>query len=830
MDVNGGRFVLLAGADGGPGGLAVSGGEGLAWHEQDCLALAPDQAPRWPLTAVAGTAIPWVRDRHGQHLRIAGLGDGPVAPPMPAPTAVHAGITLLHDAGGVWLPLELVEGGERRALRPPRGVFIDLGIGGPPGEERLAALYRDGAVHGVVLFHLRTRWMAVVPLPAVAERVAVDEQARTWVAGAGGLCRIAGEPLPAPYRPGLGRFEPQRIVPDAPAVDWPPLAEGGALVPVGIPGLGDGVRGLAVRDGRVFLLGGAAAAPVLFLRRADDEPVTPWTTLPLTLPDLPVPLSDLAVLRHDRIAVLAAFDAVTDPRWLRRDCPVLDLVKDQTGAEVARACLLRHPLRERPEARFVAGADGVVRWVASDEVRSLAPLEVARFATTGAGVFATLDSGLAGCVWDRVVLEARIPSATGLRLEARTSDDPAVFVAIDQAKATALAQARLSGDAEEVLRLERLGWEMQPLPSWSPLPSELPWAEGAVSSRPGEAGCFELLLQAESGANRRLAGRFLQVRLRCTGDGRSTPALRRIRVHYPRFSWQEHYLPRHFRQQERTGGGGRANGADARERLLAVAEGLFTPLEDRVASAELLADPASCPEALLPRLAGILGFVLDESLPLAERRRQVAGLGEVARWRGTLRGVALAIDLAADNAVRRGQVVILENHRLRRTMATLLGVRIDDATNPLTLGTMRSGNSIVGDSLILSAESARAVLAAIDPSLAEADDPTAAQAFFDRYAHQVTVLLHGPARVLHDRIERTLAREMPAHVQWRIALTEHSFVLGLSPLLAVDTALEREPPPAPVVLDRTRLTREGLLTGAAAFSPRHVDPRHTVNH
>jgi hypothetical protein len=155
-------------------------------------------------------------------------------------------------------------------------------------------------------------------------------------------------------------------------------------------------------------------------------------------------------------------------------------------------------------------------------------------------------------------------------------------------------------------------------------------------------------------------------------------------------------------------------------------------------------------------------------------------------------------------------------------MSTLLGLDLDDEDNPITLGTMRSGNSRVGDSLILSAESARAFLAVLDPSLGGAEDEAAVKAFLDRWAHRVTVILHGEAKSLRATVEKVLAQQMPAHVQWQTVVTDHSFVLGLSPLLAVDTALELEPPPVPVALNRTRLSLEGLLADAAALSPQHV--------
>ncbi len=786
MDVNRTRFLLLAGRD----DFALADGADLAWHEQDCLALAPQQAPAWPSAGLAeAPGAAWARDRFHQTARIATAADVPAQAADPA-VAIVAGRTILVDAGRGWQALILDVAATPAALRPPLGDFLDLAIGGPPGEERLAALWSDGATWGVTLLHLRTRWTIAVPLAIAVERILVDGAARTWAAGGAGVVRISGAPLPQPYRPQLGRFEPLRIVPDPPRVTWP------AVGVLAIPGVGDGVRGLACDAARLYLLAGAADEPVLFLRPLDSDPLDPWTILSLPTAGLALPLSDVAVLHPGRIALLAAFDPVADPGWRRRDCAVFDLPAAANGEVVAVA--VRHPFASRPQARFASVADGAVRWRAGGTLTTLQPLEIARFARQGHGTLAaSFDSATPGCIWHKITLEARIPAATALRVDVRCADDPADLITAD--------------------------WLEQPAPGWHPLPSELPWADGAVAQRPGEAGLFELLLQRPSGAVRRITGRHLQVRLRFSGDGRSTPALRRLRVHLPRFSYQEHYLPLHFRQQERVlPVDGRANGADFRERLLAVVEGLLTPLEDRVASAELLADPASCPAALLPRLAALIGVDLETTMPLATQRRQVAGAGAVARWKGTMRGLRLALDLACDGAASAGRIIVVENHRLRRTMATLLGVTFSDADNPLTLGTMRSGNSIVGDSLILSAPAARSYLAALDPSLAEADDPTAAQAFFDRYAHQVTVLLHGSARALEDTVRRVLARELPAHLQWTIVSTDHGFVLGLSPLLSVDTVLEREPAPAPVVLDRTILSREGLLGDPAALLPSQV--------
>ena len=81
--------------------------------------------------------------------------------------------------------------------------------------------------------------------------------------------------------------------------------------------------------------------------------------------------------------------------------------------------------------------------------------------------------------------------------------------------------------------------------------------------RRDERGLFELLLQCANGNVRRLAGRWLQLRIGLAGDGRRTPQLRALRVYAPRFDYQEHYLPELFRQQEtRSEAPAPANGAD----------------------------------------------------------------------------------------------------------------------------------------------------------------------------------------------------------------------------------------------------------------------------
>ena len=64
-------------------------------------------------------------------------------------------------------------------------------------------------------------------------------------------------------------------------------------------------------------------------------------------------------------------------------------------------------------------------------------------------------------------------------------------------------------------------------------------------------------------------------------------------------------------------------------------------------------DPDHAPRDVLDLLAAWLGQEVDESQPLAERRELVRRSAELARWRGTRRGLELALALAFPGAPTR---------------------------------------------------------------------------------------------------------------------------------------------------------------------------------
>lgn len=786
MDSNGTRFILLKGlADFRTASRDCGWNPGL-----DAFTLTRQDRPRLPHLAPARAlelweeATPHVQDDHGQIGRLSAdrrRFEWSLSWPGENWQVVRAASDPASGLG---------ESAEAISLDPvdaPAGTtFTDLHLG---GSGLVALPWSDGmGRHGLLVIHLRRRWQAHCPLPFAPQRAWVDREDQVWVASREqlGLCR--GAPLPQPYQPRPDRFEPQTINPEPLRLLWQET----------LPAHG-GLMALAASNSTLVLLVQEvepAGAQQLLVRPMSPGPGLAFTRYPLPA-GLPL-CTDIACLDAKQVLLLPPL-AAGEARGRERDCPLCVLTRNRSGTPVAQLAPERWPRRTEAGVRFVRHRDNGVRTLSEEGVLPLYRLAQARFPHAVSAVLTMpLDSGAPGTVWHRLYLEAAIPPGCQLLIEAQ---------------------------AFEVWRQRSRQWQRQPPPAWLPIASELPFAKPLLSSVPERAGLFEVLLQRPSGEVRDMVGRYLRLRLTLSGDGRHTPAIHAIRAWHPRFSWQANYLPNHFQQQASSppvdsSVEAAANAADLRERMLACLEGVLTPLEDRIAAAETLLYPDAAPAPFLPWLAEMTSSSLPRHWPEARQRRWLQGQGGLQRRRGTLAGLCQALEIITDGAVSRGQVVPVEMFRLRRTLATILGISLDDASHPLTLGSGQSGNSLVGETLILAEDQAREFLALFAPELAaDKAERQVVDHFFETYARRLTVVLQGPARSLRQVVAAALPGLVPAVVQWQLLESDHPFVLGLSPLLRIDTYLEQTPGPSRVQLNRSRLGNGNLLQNPVALSP-----------
>lgn len=782
MDTNNCRYFLLRDAE-----EFDQGSSRLLWNaKHQALMLAQNQSLRLPASdpsaalAAWAMATPLAVDRYGQIARL---------------TADKSAVEI-NSGHGYHLLLD----GELTALTPEDGELKDLFLS---HQDMLASCYSNGIdQHGVMLFDLVKRWQTHCETSSETHRVWLDQQKRVWAIGSSHLSLCEGKPLPLPYGPKEERFEPEIINPNAFKQVWEsPLPAGWSSLAI----TGD-------ENALYILLHDGAGTQRIAKRSLSDIAGRPFELFEVAA-DVPFAI-DMMCIDGNRLALLAPKQA-GDTEFIQRDCAVLQLkppANNSSNSLLGQALRIneRYPMLSLAVPRFCSSADGQVRYQAEadpdysgfdERPRELHALRQPRYHMEGGALLQeVLDSGSPETLWHRLYLDAYIPPGCSISISARVFEDE-----------------NHRGDAEII---------QQPEGVWNALPSEIAYQQPFSGYSTNERGVFEILLQRAGGQVRQLRGRYLQLRVQFNGNGKQSPALHAIRVYYPRFSYQEAYLPEVYRQEfsvDTTDSVSPANGADFRERLFASFEGMLTPIEGRIAASEQLLHPIAGPIDQLQWMSEALGAPVPAHWPEARQRRWVRQATLVQAFKGTLQGLRLALDIISDGGVERGEVVVIENFRLRRTLATILGRNMDDADHPLTLGTGITGNSIVGESLILSDISSQDFFALFAPELADQEEKLAAEKFFTQYAHRISIVLNGEGKEKRASIAECLLQNVPAHLQWQIIETDRPFLLGTSPLLRVDTFIEHQAEPQPVTLNKTKLGISDVLKNPAAFSPRDIN-------
>lgn len=251
----------------------------------------------------------------------------------------------------------------------------------------------------------------------------------------------------------------------------------------------------------------------------------------------------------------------------------------------------------------------------------------AQFESFAQFVTPVFDSFEVGTTWDRVALDACLPPDTAIDIESRAGDE------IDNAPGTSASPWDATSQVVGT-------WLPEPSPCLRSNGAELPWLRreaARATRREAGVGTWDLLLQ-------KATGRYLQLRitLRST-NGTATPRVRALRAWSPRFSYPHRFLPAVYRED--------ASAGPFLERWLANIENTLTGIEDHVVNLQALFDPRIAPADSLAWLASWFEIAFDPQWDERRQRLFVRRAMDFFRWRGTVHGLRLALELAFDDCI-----------------------------------------------------------------------------------------------------------------------------------------------------------------------------------
>jgi phage tail-like protein len=223
---------------------------------------------------------------------------------------------------------------------------------------------------------------------------------------------------------------------------------------------------------------------------------------------------------------------------------------------------------------------------------------------TGVWLSRAFDSAEAETVWHKFTLDADIPDGTMLRISYFSSDSE---------------WATIAGEAWKVD-----DWiARQDLPMSAKLDGlAAHWSPNTVVN-PVDALFF--------GAR----GRYLWLKIEWIGSENLAPAIRRMRVYFPRISMLE-YLPAVYREQEQS--------SDFLARYLSLFDTLFDSVEKQIDDMAKHFDPERVAGKQLRWLASWLGLSCDEHWSDEWVRRLIRAAPVLYRYRGTRRGIETLVE------------------------------------------------------------------------------------------------------------------------------------------------------------------------------------------
>jgi phage tail-like protein len=754
-----------------------------------------------------------------------------------------------------WNPVERsvqVTGGSRLTsdpltlfILPPNTRVADLAMGFD--DVLYLALQETGSGGAVVrtaigMFDPRGRWrhpnlFSLELSDFTPDRLAAAPDAGIWILDREKrkIGRVRGLPLRDELPPEFAAttFRPDPENPNAPRLELDPRQpnwQNSTERPIAIA--------CSTEERLALLSWDAAGNSWLHLREANGE----WRA-PRQLVDAGQPVS-LAWYSASRLVVLPAPRLANSQTVLQREAIPYDPDDDTPELEPGGGFL---PVRDLADAIFIQGVTLPPRYpMSGNRQAALLPLSVASFADHGTAIARVIDGERDQTVWHRIYLEAVFPSGCGALIELAATDNP------EEAAADLKWHPHLIGEVPAFSNA--IGNDDRPAHAvWLKDLSEIPHHPGLLSETPApnESGLFTVLVQRPGRRVRRLAGRYMHTRITLYGTRHLTPEIAALRVYGSRFSYRDQYLAELYREElfsSDADAPGRATGPDFLDRFLGLFESVLTPLEDRVAAAQVVMDPWATPEEALEWLGSWIGVMCDPAFSVDQRRAWTAAAWRLFQTRGTMAGLQLALEIATGGRLVRqmvdgrefefprgggvtgGEILVIEDFRLRRTLATILGADLSLPDDPLLPGLIMSANSYVGDTLILGGKEKSELLALFrdafssDPAT-RAAEVAAEREFYARLANRVTVFVHNDVTPANfPLLTRIAEREAPAHLQIRVVPASYPLLVGLASLVDVDTYLSPRPQPGVVQLNHSRIGENDFVRGEANLDPRLSGP------
>jgi phage tail-like protein len=354
----------------------------------------------------------------------------------------------------------------------------------------------------------------------------------------------------------------------------------------------------------------------------------------------------------------------------------------------------------------------------------------------------TLDSGILGCQWHGIVLEADIPPKTVVEISFVSADISADDSSLQKKIDEIITEKKLSKQKkakaiDKLLTDAGLNWSEPERFSSKYLNSK----EKNINQQPSQK---EPLKNRESMLFRNKQGRYLWLRVKLlTFDEKVSPAITQMKIHYPRISYLR-YLPAIYQENPAS--------SEFLERFLSIFEIVSNDLETKISQIHKYFDPETVPQNFLNWLASWLNVALEEDWQEEKKRQLIQEAYILYKQKGTPSGIERLIEIYTGK-----KPVLLEDSKIKKPMVLRENGKLALGVNSLLIETPFSGLRLGNEAIL-----GRIILR--DP-IQSPEDP------FLPMAHRFTVTLDfsDDEKILFEKqLRRILDDEKPANTMYNL--------------------------------------------------------------